>query len=408
MLLLMDQYDLYGKMAIPKNHDPSTDVPELYRIAALKQGVFISTAALENFGLTFIEASASGLPFVATNAGGPVDIERNCKSGKLVKITNHKEISKALKTLLTDPKVWEEYSENGINNTRKIYTWEKHVETYLEKLKALRSSDNKDMYAVEREFQTIGKRMKQIDSLLVDIDDTLLGNDEAVKRLTDYLKERKEHLGFGVATGRDVYSAQEVLERYNLPYLDVIVSSVGSEIHYANHSQYDNGWEAHISKGWKPEKIMEVMKELGFVEMQTGENTQRTYKISYWLKDGYDAQEYLPLIHNALSEKRLAYHLIFSHGSYIDILPYRAGKGKAIRYLSNKWNIPAKKIITAGNSGNDADMLNGVLNGIVVGNHTPELERLKKSSNVYFSPEYYADGVLDGLQHFSKKLQPGS
>nr|MDA3833266.1 glycosyltransferase [Spirochaetales bacterium] len=335
ILLLMDQYDLYGKMAIPKNHDPSTDVPEMYRIAALKRGVFISTASLENFGLTFIEASASGLPFVATNAGGPVDIERNCQSGKLVDIGNSKEIAGALRMLLTDPKAWEEYSENGINNTRKTYTWENHVELYLNKLKKLRSSENKNMYAVEKKFQTIGKRMGAISSLLiVDIDDTLLGNDDAVKRLSKFLNERKETMGFGVATGRGIHSALEVLAKHDLPYLDVIVSSVGSEIHYVGLDQYDKGWETHISRGWKPNKIRSVMEGLDFVEMQTGPETQGNFKVSYWLKDGYSADEYLPLIHNDLSDKHLAYHLIFSHGSYIDILPYRAGKGKAIRYLS--------------------------------------------------------------------------
>ncbi|MEJ2730592.1 MAG: glycosyl transferase family 1, partial [Deltaproteobacteria bacterium] len=34
ILLLMDKYDLYGKIAIPKKHDFEHEVPELYRIAA--------------------------------------------------------------------------------------------------------------------------------------------------------------------------------------------------------------------------------------------------------------------------------------------------------------------------------------------------------------------------------------
>src|SRR5690606_33659415 len=33
MLLLMDRYDLYGRMALPKKHEPDTDIPVLYRIA---------------------------------------------------------------------------------------------------------------------------------------------------------------------------------------------------------------------------------------------------------------------------------------------------------------------------------------------------------------------------------------
>ena len=70
MLLLMDRYDLYGKMPIPKHHNPERDVPELYRIAAMKRGVFVSAAALENFGLTFILGFRSRLPFVAPSRGG--------------------------------------------------------------------------------------------------------------------------------------------------------------------------------------------------------------------------------------------------------------------------------------------------------------------------------------------------
>mgnify|MGYP000113394295 CR=1 FL=1 len=38
LLLRMDRYDLYGKLALPKKHDPDTDIPVLYRIAAASHG----------------------------------------------------------------------------------------------------------------------------------------------------------------------------------------------------------------------------------------------------------------------------------------------------------------------------------------------------------------------------------
>ncbi|HEX9740391.1 MAG TPA: glycosyltransferase, partial [Ignavibacteriaceae bacterium] len=60
ILLLMDKYNLYGKMAIPKRHDTRHEVPELYRIAAATGGVFVNAALTEPFGLTLIEAAASG------------------------------------------------------------------------------------------------------------------------------------------------------------------------------------------------------------------------------------------------------------------------------------------------------------------------------------------------------------
>jgi sucrose-phosphate synthase len=376
----------------------------MYRIAALKKGVFVSTSFLETFGLTFIEASASGLPFVATQEGGPVDIVKNCKSGELVDIADKKSIAKAIKKILTNPKIWDEFSSNGINNTRKVYTWENHCNTYIEKLKSLEFSRPDNMYSIEKGLRATGKRMSQIKSLLiVDIDDTLLGDENAVHMLSEYLKERKDSMGFGVATGRDIHSAQSVLKKNKLPYVDILISSVGSEIYYSDIDRFDKGWETHIRKDWKNEKIEQVLQSLPFIEKQTDPRAQRKYKISYTLKEGHPEKDSIPLIHNQLSKLKLSYNLIFSHGNLIDILPYRAGKGNAIRYLSNKWNIPSDQIITAGNSGNDASMLTGMRKGIVVGNYSPELERLRKNPNVYFATKHYAEGILEGLNHYELK-----
>ena len=83
VITLIDLYDLYGKVAYPKSHMPA-DVPKLYRTATASRGVFINPALTEPFGLTLLEAAASGLPIVATNDGGPRDIIANCKNGLLI------------------------------------------------------------------------------------------------------------------------------------------------------------------------------------------------------------------------------------------------------------------------------------------------------------------------------------
>ncbi len=132
LLLLMDKYDLYGKLALPKKHDPDTDIPELYRMAARGQGVFVNPALVENFGITLIEASACGLPFVSTNFGGPNDIVRNCQSGILVDSSDTKAIQQAVKQLLTDDALWQSYSQNGVLGVRQHYIWSAHCATYLE------------------------------------------------------------------------------------------------------------------------------------------------------------------------------------------------------------------------------------------------------------------------------------
>ncbi len=83
LLLLIDRYDLYGKVAYPKHHS-ADDVPLIYRLAAVSGGVFVNPALTEPFGLTLIEAAASGLPIVATEDGGPRDIIQNCQNGVLI------------------------------------------------------------------------------------------------------------------------------------------------------------------------------------------------------------------------------------------------------------------------------------------------------------------------------------
>ena len=403
ILLAMDRYDLYGKMAVPKYHNPEKDVPEMYRIAALSGGAFVSTSFLETFGLTFIEASACGLPFVATNKGGPVDIELNCRSGKLVDIEDRESISAAIKGILTDSEQWNTLSEQGVNRTREVYTWNHHCRSYLEKLNELDKNRQNASFTVEKEYRSIGKRIQSMkEMLIVDIDDTLLGDRDAVEPLMDYLRENSGETGFGVATGRNIQSALKALEENGIRNVEFIIASVGTEIYYFDEKIYDTGWSAHIRNKWKPALIQETLGHLPGLVLQSNPDAQRDYKISYDLLPGVSSDEIVPKIHRELMKNKLSYNLIHSHGTMIDILPYRASKGKAIRYLSHKWKIPMQNIYTAGNSGNDADMLTGSMKGIVVGNHEPELEVLKNRRLIYFSKQKYAAAILDGIQYWKK------
>ncbi len=133
ILYLIDRYDLYGKVAYPKHHSP-TDVPELYRLATSTKGVFINPALTEPFGLTLLEAGATGLPIVATNDGGPRDIISNCRNGLLVDPLDGAAIEHALLRVLTEPDQWQEWSRPGIAGTRKHYAWGNHARRYLRDL----------------------------------------------------------------------------------------------------------------------------------------------------------------------------------------------------------------------------------------------------------------------------------
>jgi sucrose-phosphate synthase len=137
LFLTVDKYNLWGKVALPKQHRPVQDVPALYRMAARQRGVFINAALTEPFGLTLLEAAASGLPLVATFNGGPPEIIGNCENGLLVDPRMVGQIATALKRVLREDSNWEMLSRNGISRVEQYYSWQAHCQKYLELLSGL-------------------------------------------------------------------------------------------------------------------------------------------------------------------------------------------------------------------------------------------------------------------------------
>lgn len=395
-LLLMDKYDLYGKMAIPKKHDFTFEVPELYRITAESKGVFVNPALVEPFGLTLLEAGACGAPIVATNEGGPIDIIGNCKNGILIDSSNPVQISDAIKSIIVDADMWKEYSNNGINNVRKIYTWKAHIDRYLDKIKGLMHESPRSLLA-HVGTAPVAKRLIRLNKMIIaDIDNTLTGDQESLEQFLELINKHRDRVGFGVATGRPVDTALSHLSKCGANHLDLIISSVGSEIYYENADTMDTGWATHISQKWQREKIKDLMAGLDFVHPQK-DDFERKFKVSYFVDS---EEEYLKRIHEILTKNRCQYNLIYSHGTYLDFLPSRASKGKAIRYISYKWGIPLENFLVCGDSGNDDEMLRGDTRGVVVGNYSPELNKLKGKRRIYFAKKEYAAGIIEGINHY--------
>jgi len=398
LLHLMDRYDLYGHMAIPKRHDYDTEVPELYRIAARRRGVFVNPALTEPFGLTLIEAAASGLPVVSTNDGGPQEIIDKCRHGILIDPNDPEEIAHAIKTIIGDRDLWQRMSESGIAGVETHYTWRAHTRRYVEEIHGLVGKPQPFIVRSPREVP-IGRRLHDVGRLLVtDIDDTLLGDAESLARLVALLERTQDRLAFGVATGRSVDSARQVLAEHGVTMPDVIISSVGAEIYLGDSDEWDRGWSRHIGAGWRREELAELL--YGFEGLTLQENeTQRPFKLSYYI----DASVF---DEKAMCERlkgcKCRYNAIISgERMFLDFLPYRASKGQAVRYVAFKWDIPPRQIMVAGDSGNDREMLTGGMRGVVVANHSPDLDGLRKPRRPYlhFSGESYAGGIIDGLLH---------
>lgn len=131
----VERYRLEGIAAAPVMHRAG-EVPALYRAAATSGGVFVNAAFDEPFGLTLLEAAASGLPVVATRHGGPVDIVSTCRNGKLVDPHDPIAIGEAVVSLLEDPAARATAAANGIARLER-FSWERHATRYLAEVSAV-------------------------------------------------------------------------------------------------------------------------------------------------------------------------------------------------------------------------------------------------------------------------------
>lgn len=87
-----------------------------------KAWVFVNPSMMEGWGITSIEASACGVPVVASNVAGLRDSVRNPHTGYLVKYGDSKAFAEKIKKLIKDNKLRTKMSEYGVV-WAKNFTW---------------------------------------------------------------------------------------------------------------------------------------------------------------------------------------------------------------------------------------------------------------------------------------------
>ncbi|KAF3325886.1 putative sucrose-phosphate synthase 1 [Carex littledalei] len=195
ILKLIDKYDLYGQVAYPKHHKQS-EVPDIYRLAAKTKGVFINPAFIEPFGLTLIEAAAHGLPIVATNNGGPIDIHKILNNGILVDPHNQNAIADALYKLVSDKQLWLQCRKNGLKNIHQ-FSWPEHCKKYLLQVTNLQPRhpqwDKIEGTEKSESDDSLGDSSRDIQDLTLNLNNLLndkkVTEDGSVKNVIGTLKE---------------------------------------------------------------------------------------------------------------------------------------------------------------------------------------------------------------------------
>ena len=389
---MIDRYDLYGKVSLPKHHNRD-EVAFIYRIAAASGGVFVNPALTEPFGLTLIEAAASGLPLVATEDGGPRDIIDNCQNGLLIDPLEPQTITEALLKLFNQPELKQQMIEQGLTGVKQHYAWQAHAERYLKLITPIiEKSERLPRTPIARRSALYKDR-----ALVTSLDHNLIGIHEALSKLIALLKEHRKSTLFVVATNRRMDAALRLLKHYKLPEPDALITSSGTEIYYAPKLTKDEFWAKHIDFHWGRHKIKALLDEHPGLHLQP-KSEQTPFKISYFLNEDVTDLDH---INGILHQEDESANTQLSFHKYLDILPMRASKGMALRYVADRWQIPLENILVIGGSGADENMMRGNTLAVVVANRNKEeLSHLPELEKIYYAKKSYEEGILEALEHF--------
>jgi len=221
--------------------------------------------------------------------------------------------------------------------------------------------------------------------LVCDLDDTLTGNKEGIKKFNETITDADLSLAY--SSGRFMESMKCLISSLGLVKPNVIVANLGTEIYYGPNWTKDEKWEKTIKKDWKKEKIISVLDDF---ELQA-QPYDKKLVVSYYTENKDVVKE--------LKKKMEKYNskVVHTKNKFLDIIPKKAGKGNAARYLGDKMK---SRIVCCGDSENDEEMLLKSDYGILVGNSPPILQKkMVMCPHVYVANSFHATGVIEGLMH---------
>ena len=119
--------------------------------------------------------------------------------------------------VLSEPDQWSEWSENGIKGTREHYSWHNHGKRYLRDLRDILEHSDSPV-----QLNKPARRLPEFDRLIVtDLDNTLTGDDASLAEFVELIRAN-DKVGFGIATGRTLDSAMQLIDELGLPRPDVL------------------------------------------------------------------------------------------------------------------------------------------------------------------------------------------
>lgn len=239
--------------------------------------------------------------------------------------------------------------------------------------------------------------------LVSDLDDTLLGDEKALRRFRDYYdSECVDLVSIVYASGRFTETILGNIAESDLPEPDYMIGGVGTEIRSYRDNKIIREWEETMAADWSAEEVVRLFEGEDTMRLQP-QSSQSAFKVSYLYPNA--TRDHLDRLRQKLAEAGLKTNIIYSSQKDLDILPDGVNKGTATKFIADHMGFTHQDVITAGNSENDAALFEHGFHGIVVANAHWGLRERARDYHVYQSIEEHAAGVQDGLRYWLKRLQ---
>lgn len=233
-----------------------------------------------------------------------------------------------------------------------------------------------------------------------DLDGTLLGKPDATvafNKTWDSLdKSRRPLLCYN--SGRMLDDVLNLVKNADLPVPDYIICGVGTIVYDVCRNETLKEFSSSLTVGWDLAKVVAVVSRHPEIEKQPAK-FQNAFKSSWYFPNA--SGDRIEGLRDELEREGLEVNVVYSSSRDLDVLPKYANKGNSLEWLLNRLGIPGGDALTAGDTGNDSSSfhIQGI-QGIVVQNAQPELLQATVTCPTYVARLPFADGVLEGLQHY--------
>ncbi|WJY27380.1 HAD-IIB family hydrolase [Sporosarcina trichiuri] len=230
--------------------------------------------------------------------------------------------------------------------------------------------------------------------LATDLDNTLVGMPEELEELTILLKQETGGVSLVYVTGRHADSVKELMAAEHLPIPDLVISDVGTAIWHMPDWKEDSAWQEKMTADWNPDSVKTCAGRFPSLQLQ---NLPDDRRVSFTTEGDTAA---VRQFRQALEKQAIPHEFIFSSNRDVDVLPKGAGKGNALDYVIRTYARPDVRLLVAGDSGNDIDMLDREWPSVIVGNAHPELQAISDRQTLYRADRHCAGGICDAWQYF--------